>query len=89
MFASLAKLKDELRFVLITSNATLLELDDAQQGEATEVDNLRVSISAAQGTKCVRCWHIRNDIGVDAAHPELCARCVSNVSGNGEERHYA
>jgi isoleucyl-tRNA synthetase len=89
MFASLAKLKDELRFVLITSNANLLELDDAQQGEATEVDNLRVSISAAQGTKCVRCWHIRNDIGVDAAHPELCARCVSNVSGNGEERHYA
>ena len=89
MFASLAKLKDELRFVLITSNATLLELDDAQQGEATEVDNLRVSISAAQGTKCVRCWHIRNDIGVDAAHPELCARCVSNVGGNGEERHYA
>ncbi|CAM4175163.1 isoleucine--tRNA ligase [Psychrobacter arenosus] len=89
MFASLAKLKNELRFVLITSNATLLELDDAQNGEATEVDNLRVSISAAQGTKCVRCWHIRNDIGVDAAHPELCARCVSNVSGNGEERHYA
>lgn len=89
MFNSLAKLKDELRFVLITSHATLLELDDAQQGEATEIDNLRVSISAAQGTKCVRCWHIRSDIGVDAAHPELCARCVSNVSGHGEERHYA
>lgn len=90
MFDSLAKLKDELRFVLITSNAKLLALDESQpQGEATELDSLRVSVSPAQGTKCVRCWHIRDDIGVDSEHPELCARCVSNAFGNGEERHYA
>ena len=90
MLASLAKLKDELRFVLITSNANLLPLQDAQpQGDATEIDSLRVSVTPAQGTKCVRCWHIRDDIGVDPAHPELCARCVSNAFGDGEERHYA
>ena len=90
MLASLAKLKDELRFVLITSNANLLPLQDAQpQGDATELDSLRVSVTPAQGTKCVRCWHIRDDIGVDPAHPELCARCVSNAFGDGEERHYA
>ena len=28
-------------------------------------------VSATTGTKCVRCWHIRDDIGVDSAHPEL------------------
>lgn len=96
MLGSLAKLKDELRFVLITSNATLLEIQDAESnqqpqvdGDATELDNLRVSVTPADGTKCVRCWHVRKDIGVDASHPELCARCVTNVAGDGEERHYA
>lgn len=91
MLASLAKLKDELRFVLITSNAHLHPLDDQNQddGDATELDSLRVRVTPAQGTKCVRCWHIRDDIGVDPAHPELCVRCVSNAFGDGEERHYA
>jgi isoleucyl-tRNA synthetase len=37
----------------------------------------------------VRCWHHRPDIGTDANHPELCGRCVTNLDGDGEERHYA
>ena len=100
MYESLAKLSEELRFVLITSNATLKPMSDApaasqndaaEQAESNtkEAADLVVNISAATGTKCVRCWHIRNDIGTDSAHPELCARCVTNVAGNGEVRHYA
>ena len=101
MYDSLAKLEEELRFVLITSKATLAALSDAPSaineanGITTEdqsensVNDLSVNVSAATGTKCVRCWHIRDDIGVDAAHPELCARCVTNVTGNGEVRYYA
>ena len=101
MHDSLAKLEEELRFVLITSKATLAALSEAPSaineanGITTEdqsensVTDLSVNVSAATGTKCVRCWHIRDDIGVDSAHPELCARCVTNVTGNGEVRYYA
>ncbi|HAV67437.1 MAG TPA: hypothetical protein DC473_00950 [Alcanivorax sp.] len=39
--------------------------------------------------KCVRCWHHRPDIGTHPEHPELCGRCVTNLDGDGEERHYA
>ncbi|HAR76043.1 MAG TPA: isoleucine--tRNA ligase, partial [Psychrobacter sp.] len=98
MYESLAKLGEELRFVLITSSATLKPLSaaptdvastDEQTDTGSTAADLVVEIKAATGTKCVRCWHIRNDIGTDSAHPELCARCVTNVSGNGEVRHYA
>ncbi|WP_296274665.1 class I tRNA ligase family protein, partial [Psychrobacter sp. UBA6730] len=99
MHESLAKLGEELRFVLITSSATLKPMSDApadktstdEQTDAStdESVDLVVNVSAAAGTKCVRCWHIRDDIGTDSAHPELCARCVTNVSGDGEVRHYA
>lgn len=102
MYDSLAKLGEELRFVLITSSATLQPIskapadaniagtvgDNAENSNESAAD-LKVVITAAKGTKCVRCWHIRDDIGVNASHPELCARCVTNVSGNGEVRHYA
>jgi isoleucyl-tRNA synthetase len=39
--------------------------------------------------KCVRCWNLRADVGSDARHPELCARCVVNIEGPGEERKFA
>ena len=98
MHESLAKLGEELRFVLITSSATLKPLSAAPANvaninEQTDSNNttadLVVEVNAAAGTKCVRCWHIRDDIGTDSAHPELCARCATNVSGDGEVRHYA
>lgn len=100
MQESLAKLGEELRFVLITSSATLQPMSEAPaqsadsgsvpaESHADESSDLQVKVSAATGTKCVRCWHIRDDIGVDSTHPELCARCVTNVSGTGEVRHYA
>ncbi|MFS1703674.1 zinc finger domain-containing protein, partial [Alteromonas sp. AMM-1] len=35
------------------------------------------------------CWHHREDVGTHAGHEELCGRCVTNVDGDGEVRHYA
>ena len=83
----LDKLGDELRFVLITSAATVHAY--TEQGEATELTGLRVQVSPADGVKCARCWHLRPDVGSHAEHPELCGRCIDNVTGNGEVRHYA
>lgn len=96
---ALAKLGDELRFVLITSQAQVLPFDEFVQDTlepapdvTTLEDNTRLAavVVPAQGEKCVRCWHIRQDIGCDPHHPLLCGRCVSNLpGGTGEVRHYA
>ncbi len=87
--ASLEKLEDELRFVLITSSARVF--DDASipaDAESTEVEGLAIRVSPSTHEKCVRCWHRREDVGANAEHAELCARCVENVDGNGEARKY-
>ena len=76
--ALLASLGDDLRFVLIVSQCTLLA------GEADRID-----VAPAPGTKCERCWHVREDVGVDPAQPGLCGRCVSNLQGPGEVRSHA
>jgi len=76
--ALLATLGDELKFVLITSAATVAP------GAA-----LAVQVAASAHAKCERCWHWRADVGADAAHPTLCGRCTSNLYGAGEARAVA
>jgi isoleucyl-tRNA synthetase len=85
---------DELRFIFITSEATLAKLSDAPAGcqvKSVSGDQLQFAIEAviSPHTKCVRCWHHREDVGSHADHPELCGRCVDNVDGDGEPRRYA
>src|SRR5260221_6762249 len=86
-------LGDELRFLMITSQARVQRAAAAPAGavEATLVPGGGVWISVRRTTaaKCVRCWHHREDVGQVPAHPELCARCVGNVTGPGEIRRYA
>ncbi len=82
---SLLKLKDELRFVLITSKAKVVS---AQGGEATEIDGLGLSIVKSEYGKCERCWHRREDVGSHAEHETLCHRCIENVDGDGELREF-
>ncbi|MCC2614645.1 isoleucine--tRNA ligase [Aestuariibacter halophilus] len=87
---TLSRLEDELRFVLITSAATVQAVDAAPtDASETDVDGLWLSIATSDGEKCVRCWHYRKDVGANPAHPELCGRCVDNVDGEGEQRAYA
>jgi len=76
--ALLASLGDDLRFVTITSQAVL-----------SEAAELTVSVKPSTATKCERCWHYRDDVGADAAHPTICGRCVSNLFGAGEVRTVA
>ena len=82
---------DELRFFFITSD---LRLDVAggqpETAVLTELEGADVWVSAvpSEAPKCIRCWHRRDDVGTHAEHPELCGRCVSNVDGPGEDRHY-
>ena len=85
----LDRLGDELRFVLITSQVNVNGFDETQ-GEASDLDGLRVQVSAADGEKCARCWHVLPDVNTHHAHPGLCSRCIINLpTGQGEERKYA
>ncbi len=88
--ARFSALGDELRFLLITSQARVVEAEvppiEAAPGHA---ENVWIVVEPSSKPKCVRCWHLRADVGSDPRHPELCARCVVNIEGPGEERRFA
>ena len=88
--ARFGALGEELRFLLITSEANV-EARDVPPADAvrTGLDEVWIRVQPTRHPKCVRCWHHRTDVGADPRHPELCGRCVVNVEGPGEERHYA
>ena len=91
MYEALAPLGDELRFVLITSYARLHTAQQRPEEAVAdaEVEGMWVQVQPSQHPKCVRCWHHREDVGSHPDHPEICGRCVANVSGEGEQRLYA
>ncbi|MBT9458181.1 MAG: isoleucine--tRNA ligase [Burkholderiaceae bacterium] len=76
--ALLASLGDDLRFVTITSGASLVDAGE-----------LSVKVAAATAAKCERCWHYVDDVGQTPEHPGICGRCVSNLFGEGEARRFA
>ena len=79
-----------IRDSLITSDASVGTLDQAGANAVeSEIAGLKIAVSALDDQKCVRCWHRRSDVGLYAAHPELCGRCVENIDGQGEVRLHA
>ncbi|MGA0909453.1 MAG: class I tRNA ligase family protein, partial [Burkholderiaceae bacterium] len=76
----LASLQAELRFVMMTSAAEV---------QAHDTDQIEVSVAPSTHQKCGRCWHFSPSVGQQASHPTLCARCVTNLDGQGEDRAYA
>jgi isoleucyl-tRNA synthetase len=85
-------LGDELRFVLLTSEARTGGLDQAPdqvQRIRLEEGEIAVRVTPSEHEKCVRCWHYRADVGSNPRHPELCGRCVENIEGPGESRRVA
>ena len=84
---ALAKLENELRFVLLTSQASVKPLENApQQAVQSDISGLKIELAKAQGDKCPRCWHYTVD---NEPTTHLCKRCEQNIHGNGEIRHFA
>jgi isoleucyl-tRNA synthetase len=75
--AALQSLGEDLKFVFITSAVRV------EAGEAG------VTVVPSAHPKCERCWHYREDVGVNKEHPTLCGRCDSNLHGSGEVRSRA
>ncbi len=87
-----AAMENELRFVFITSEASLHDLDEKTDGAAAAELNGQqyfIEVAPSTETKCERCWHQRADVGMVDKHPTLCGRCVVNVEGKGETRYFA
>ena len=92
--SELSKFGDELRFIFITSSATIFD----ESNKPSELDDdyidagkpIYIQATKSKHQKCIRCWHYREDVGSNSQHPEICARCVSNLpDGPGEQRRYA
>ncbi len=75
-YETLASLGDDLKFILITSAATVVKVEQESD------EGIYVTPSAHH--KCERCWHYRSDVGTESAHPTLCMRCFNNLFGAGE-----
>jgi isoleucyl-tRNA synthetase len=84
----LTRLGEELRFLLITSGAKVIPASNAPAGLALTEYGVSIEVTASVHEKCARCWHRRPDIGQNKEHPELCLRCVGNISGQDEVRHF-
>jgi isoleucyl-tRNA synthetase len=90
----LMALGPELRFLLITSEATVKRVSNAagppvgaiKVAEIAKEGGVWIRVQASAQPKCERCWHHRADVGSNAEHPTICARCVENVTGEGEKR---
>ena len=68
--ALLQSVADQLPFIFIVSRV----------GVQSGTGELNISIAPSSHQKCERCWHWRDDIGQDQAHPHICGRCVDNLN---------
>ena len=88
--ADLELLQDELKFLLITSKADLVDGDAPADAFVSESLKCAFTVKKSQAHKCERCWHYEDDVDSDHDHPGLCHRCVENIeTEGGEERHFA
>ena len=90
LYPILTKLDDELRFILITSEAKVFPIKRKTEAASdTGFSGLALEIRVSEFEKCIRCWQHRTSVGQIEEYPNLCERCVNNVFGNGEERRFA
>lgn len=74
--AILRSVEGDLATLLIVSQAKLVE-GLAGGVEATGREDLKVTVQAAEGEKCERCWIYSDTVGKDAEHRTVCARCAA------------
>src|SRR5262245_47653127 len=92
----LMALGEELRFLLITSDAKVKRVSNAagppvgavKAAELAKEGGVWLRVQPSAVPRCERCWHHRPDVGSNAEHPTICGRCVENVTTPGEARKF-
>jgi isoleucyl-tRNA synthetase len=83
-------IESDLAEIAIVSGATVVwESASPTQPEKAPADAFRcadvpyagVVVTLAEGEKCGRCWKVLLEVGSVAAHPDLCHRCATVVTG--------
>lgn len=89
-FGLLNAMGEELRFVFITSEARVLPHVQAPSAAmSTACEGLQLVVEKTESAKCARCWQHRPDVGSHLTQVDLCGRCITNLSGQGEKRQWA
>ncbi len=81
LYGGLEPYAEDLRFIFIVSNVSLLKdqkLDDSFVSE--NVEGLAIKIETAPGKKCERCWVYETSVGSDSEQPSICERCLKALS---------
>lgn len=81
LYGLLEPYTEDLRFIFIVSNVSLLKdqkLDDSFVSE--NVEGLAIQIETAPGKKCERCWVYETSVGSDSEQPSICQRCLKALS---------
>ena len=79
--------RDELRSILIVSEASLLKgekLEDAFESEA--LSGLSVNVKKSTDEKCERCWVHDGSVGESTEQPTICSRCRTSLEEMGLNR---
>ncbi len=79
----LTQFSEELRFLFITSSVDL-QMDDSLDSN----EKMSVNVKKSKAEKCGRCWHRQETVGDSDEHPDICARCISNIGDSPEERSF-
>lgn len=61
----------DLAEFFIVSEVALTENEDAED------DGITVTVEAARGERCDRCWNYCEDTGVHGEHEHICSRCAA------------
>ena len=63
----------DLPTLFIVSQVTL-------EKDPKAASDIFIEVTKANGSKCARCWRYQTSVGANAAHPELCDRCVEAIA---------
>ena len=85
LFMRLSEVSEELKYLFITSKATLTHLGDGKTN--TDIEGLMLSIKPSDMEKCDRCWHHVEEL-LSFNEDRICSRCKENIEGQGEVRSY-
>jgi isoleucyl-tRNA synthetase len=80
-YGLLKRYEQDLPALFIVSQVELREVAEVPtQGHLlSDTSGFAVDVLKADGEKCARCWRYQTSVRANAAHPELCDRCVEAI----------
>jgi len=76
LYDRLQPYRDELRSILIVSQASLVKGEKPEDAiESDTLSGLAITVKKSADEKCERCWVYDGSVGENAEQPTICSRC--------------